>query len=95
MDEVTLIAKLTPNRVSNVIKKLNKVKRYVEENHNIRLNLVVTCNDDNVDVIYIGDNVIYVDNDLKIHDIVDVVIESIGIKSLIFNDKAAAGLLTE
>lgn len=93
MEEVTLVAKLTPNRVSSMIKKLNKVKKYVEENHNIRLNLVVVCNDDSIDIIYVGDNVVYINSDLKVYEIIDMIVESIGIKSLILNDKAAAGLI--
>ncbi len=93
MNEITLIASITPKNSRKIIKKLNKVKKYIEEDHNVRLNLIIT-NGSNMDVIFIDDEVIYIDERTKASDIVDKIIERlVDSKSWLFNDKVAAGII--
>lgn len=93
MNEITLIASITPKNSRNIIKKLNKIKKYIEEDHNVRLNLIIT-NGGNADVIFIDDEVIYIDDGTKVSDIVDKIMDRlVSSKSWMFNDKVAAGIV--
>lgn len=75
MREVTVLASVIPTKSKSVIRKLSKVRKLLEDEFNIRLNLIITEGGVSKNLIYIEDDVI--EGDAKLDIIVEKIIEKV------------------
>jgi hypothetical protein len=79
MRGLTLLATVSPGKSKLMIRKLVKVKEILEDNLNVKLNLIITESNDGKNLIFLDDEVIELDEDVGIVKIVDTIVEKLGI----------------
>lgn len=80
MEGVTIIASISPCKSKIMIRRLVKVKKILEDNLSMRLNLVITESNDGKNIMFLNDDVIELDDSIDVAKIVDVIIERLGIR---------------
>ncbi len=80
MEGVTIIASISPCKSKIMIRRLVKVKKILEDNLSMRLNLVITESNDGKNIMFLNDDVIELDDSIDVVKIVDVIIERLGIR---------------
>lgn len=93
MEEITLLASLSPYRSRFMIRRLNKVKEIFESDLNIKVNLVITEGNNGKNLIFIESDVIEISDNIRTADLVEEILERLGsYRSIIPLDKVAVGM---
>jgi hypothetical protein len=80
MRGLTLLATVSPGKSKLMIRKLVKVKEILEDNLNVRLDLIITESNDGKNLIFLDDEVIELDEGVGVVKIVDTIVEKLGIR---------------
>ncbi len=92
MGEFTLLVSLSPCRSKSMIRRLNKVKEFFEDDLNIRVNLVITEGTDGRNLIFVNDDVIEISDDMRVPELIDMIVEKLGEHQAIISfDRIAVG----
>ncbi|MEM0453623.1 MAG: hypothetical protein QXO98_03105 [Sulfolobales archaeon] len=93
MEEVTLLVSLSPYKSRSMIRRLTKVKEIFENDLNIRLNLVITEGSNGKNLIFVNNDVIEVNENIRTVDLIDKILEKLGgYQTIISFDKIAVGV---
>lgn len=92
MEEITLLVSITPYKSRSMIRRLAKVKEIFESNLNVRLNLIITEGSNGENLIFINNDVIEVNDNVKTTELIDKILEKLGKHQTILSfDRIAAG----
>jgi len=80
MEGITVLASISPSKSKVIIRRLIKAKKILEDNLNVRFNLVITESNDGKNLMFLDDDVIELDDSIDVVRIVDVIIERLGIR---------------
>ncbi|MEM1679693.1 MAG: hypothetical protein QXY36_03135 [Sulfolobales archaeon] len=92
MEEITLLASLIPCKSKFMIKRLNKIKEVFENDFNLKVNLIITENNNGRNLIFVNNDVIEVSDNMRVTELIERIVEKLGKHyALISFDRIAVG----
>ncbi len=92
MEEVTLLVSITPYKSKFMIRRLTKIREVLENDLNVRLNLVITEGGNGENLIFVNNDVIEVNDNVKTAELIDKILERLGKHQTILSfDRIAVG----
>lgn len=92
MEEITLLASLIPYKSKFMIRRLSKVKEVFENDFNLKVNLIITENNNGKNLIFVNNDVIEVSDNMRVTELIEKIVEKLGEHhAFISFDKIAVG----